>query len=742
MVNIKLADIALDHVSGVDFERFFQAFYPALAGIDFVPLGGFHDGGADAFQGERLFEGKAHRPGTFYQATTQEDFRAKIRHTVKRLREFGRSPQTLQYVTSRIVSAIDKEEEHLSEELGVSVKIRDRKWIASNLNYSQQTVAAFETYLKPCLSFLDKLGGTTTIGSSSRIDKDVLTLCVFLGQEVERRRGNTDLLEAVTDSLILWALEDTDPDENNFMTRLDIRSKIEAVLPSAKHFVRGVFDHRIETMAAKSNTTGREVRWHKKGDRFCLPYETRQIVATENTEDEILKRQVLDVYEERATRILDAGETVFPNQLARLAHRALELTFERNGLELVRFLSDGQAESRGPVISDQLDEAIDEARLTGADTVRAKEVALDILRQAFYSSTEAERVYYGKLSRTYTLMFTLRNEPKIVDYFKSMSSKFVLFVGADIIVRTLSERYLADEDQMTVNMLRILREAGATLILTHMTVEEVHSHLKTTDYEFRDLFPNMEPYVPKEIARHSRKILLRAYFYAKSDPLLDTHPSSWHMFIEQICSYAALHDDAVSRDQVKNYLMEKFGLEYLDETDMETLVDDDEAEKLTVQVKSIKSEDVLARNDARHILAVYGKRRDLRERHRPNPYGYRTWWLTHETRVRGRTRELVRSHAAEYIIRPEFILNFVALSPTTEAVRESYGTVFPTLLGIRLSNRMREDVFQDVMRRANEVSALDEARAKTMIGEMSNNLKGDNYKIYEASLSVGPLQVP
>ena len=44
-------------------------------------------------------------------------------------------------------------------------------------------------------------------------------------------------------------------------------------------------------------------------------------------------------------------------------------------------------------------------------------------------------------------------------------------------------------------------------------------------------------------------------------------------------------------------------------------------------------------------------------------------------------------------MRPEFLLNFIALSPTTEQIRRSYETVFPTLLGIKLSNRMREDVF-------------------------------------------------
>ena len=417
--------------------------------------------------------------------------------------------------------------------------------------------------------------------------------------------------------------------------------------------------------------------------------------------------------------------------MANVTHRALELTFEAEGLLLAEFITGEQDERIDFTISDQVDDAIKKTALTGAKSIRAKEVVLSILRQAFYTSTEAERIYYGKLSRTYALMFTLRNEPKIVEYFKEMSSNFVLFVGTDIIVRALSEKYLADEDQMTVNMLRILRDAGATLFFTHMTLEEVHWHIKITDYEFQNFFRDLEPHVDKEIARHSNKILVRAYFYARLDPILEKRPSGWKMFIEQICSYGDLHRDSVSRNQVKGYLIEKFYLEYLDEADVGELVDDDEVQQLAEEIKPVKSDDVLARNDARHILAVYGKRKALQEGRRANPYGYRTWWLTHEVRVRQCTRKLKEQRGSEYMIRPEFILNFVALSPTTEAVRRSYETVFPTLLSVKLSNRMREDVFRDVMDRAKSMRAVDDARAKAMMSEMSNRLKGDGYKAYE-----------
>ena len=739
-IDHNLIEVALERINGEDFERFVQVFYPALTEVDFVPLGGTHDGGADAFWGEGVFETKDDdKNKVYYQATTQENHRAKIRNTVRRLKEYGRNPIMVQYITSRIIRAIDMEEERLLSEFGLPIKIRDRKWIVGNLNYSPQTVAAYNTFLKPCLTFLEKFGEATTVGNSSNIN--ARTLCVFLGQEIDQRRGHSDLLEAVTDSLILWSLEETDPKKDKLMTRSEIRNKIERELPSTKKFIRGTFDHRIEAMAAKSNPTGREIRWYKREDKFCLPYETRKIVAQENREDEILKRKVMNIYEERAMKMnhLAGDDLIFPGQMANLVHRTLELTFERKGLELASVLVDDQEERQDFTISDQVDQAIDEAKLTGLKANKAKEITLSILRHAFYNSSETERKYYGKLSRTYTLMLTLRHEPKIVEYFKTMSSDFVLFVGSDIIVRALSERYLPDEDKMTMNLLRILREAGSTLIITHLSVEEVHSHIRSTDREYQDYFQQVEAHIDKEIARHASKILLRAYFHARLEPLSEQPPKGWRMFIEQICSYDNLNRASISRDQIKNYLIEKFGFEYMDETDMKNVVDDEEAEQLANQIKPIKSDDILAHNDARHILAIYGKRTMLREDHKPNPYGYRSWWLTHETKVRRVTKDLVKSYGSEYIIRPEFILNFIALSPTAESVRKSYGNIFPTLLGIKLSNRMREEVFRDVMERVKDIAAVDEARAHARMIEMSNRLKGDNYKAYENELSSGSL---
>jgi hypothetical protein len=48
-ITADVVTIALERVEGTPFEDFVQAFYPAVSGSTYVPLGGTHDGGADGF---------------------------------------------------------------------------------------------------------------------------------------------------------------------------------------------------------------------------------------------------------------------------------------------------------------------------------------------------------------------------------------------------------------------------------------------------------------------------------------------------------------------------------------------------------------------------------------------------------------------------------------------------------------------------------------------------------------------
>jgi hypothetical protein len=63
----------------------------------------------------------------------------------------------------------------------------------------------------------------------------------------------------------------------------------------------------------------------------------------------------------------------------------------------------------------------------------------------------------------------------------------------------------------------------------------------------------------------------------------------------------------------------------------------------------------------------------------------------------------------------------------------------PSLLGIQLSNRMREDIFHDVMGRMADANQVDDSRAEVMMGNLSNQLKGDFFKQYETSWTKSPI---
>ncbi|HBY0520361.1 TPA: hypothetical protein MIO45_28495, partial [Klebsiella pneumoniae subsp. pneumoniae] len=164
--------------------------------------------------------------------------------------------------------------------------------------------------------------------------------------------------------------------------------------------------------------------------------------------------------------------------------------------------------------------------------------------------TEIQRQYLLQLSKTFVLLFTLKADPRIVDYFSSMCSKFTLFLGSDIIVKALSERYLSKEDQQCKNLLQSAAISGVKLRMATAVLEEVYTHIRNTNYEFNNHFRSIEPHINKEIARNSSKILIRAYFYAKEAGLI----RSWEGFINQFVSYDAISNN-LGREELKRYLI-------------------------------------------------------------------------------------------------------------------------------------------------------------------------------------------
>src|SRR6266487_1886775 len=139
------------------------------------------------------------------------------------------------------------------------------------------------------LSFLEDLASPTYPQKAPF--QNARAVCAFLGQEIERRLGTTQTLQAVCDALVLWALEDTDPATNKLMTEDEIVNKVESVIPTAKRFFRGQVAARLIALTTKTGGT-RSVNIYKKDSRYCLPYESREALKEHTIEDEKLKVDV------------------------------------------------------------------------------------------------------------------------------------------------------------------------------------------------------------------------------------------------------------------------------------------------------------------------------------------------------------------------------------------------------------------------------------------------------------------
>lgn len=738
IINYNLVEIALEKLSGFSFESFANAFFAAILGTNFRPLGGIHDGGADAFHSGEIWE-DANPIGIFYQASSEKDVKGKIRKTHSRLIEFGRSPKRIVYFTPLSVPHIDRVEIELSEKVNCQIRIYDKRYIVSHINTNAGTIASYKTFLEPALNYLSQVGGSKLISPS-----DVNTtpaIYVFLRQEIERHSGSS-LVNSITDGLILWSLEGTDPDTKTLMSEDEILKKIKDCIPSAMSVIKGSVSTRLEKLSKIPQNQGRPIRKYTKQQKYCLSYEFRDRVKKDNAVDESLK---LKVCEKFSLRLNDYAENILTvDEAAKGAEISLEIiqkTFENQGLEFATFISNHNYSTQHLTISDYFDEIVINYEIEQNRHLLLKEAVLDNLRNSFYNSTEVERLYFARLSATYTLLFCLKSEPRIVQYFQKMAADFYLYVGSDIIVRAISERYLRPEDQITRNTLKLIREAGGKLVLAESVLDEVYYHIKTTNYDFINHYQNIESNISIDIARQSNRILIRAYFYSKLKPAESIKsPSNWSQFISQFCDYIDINNEK-GREQIRKYLLSEFGMKYEDSDELRSFVTDSQVQELAEKLTDYKQQQ-LAQNDALLTLGVYGRRRTRGETSSVSEYGYRTWWLTQESRILSYTKDIQKKYGAEYIMRPEFLVNFLSLAPSMSDVRKSYSTIFPTILGIRLARRVKQDVLADVLKRVDETSEIEPGRVKSIVSELSDKLKTmslqDKLKIHKDELDENP----
>ena len=379
----------------------------------------------------------------------------------------------------------------------------------------------------------------------------------------------------MADSLILWSLEGTDPDKKKILTLEEIENRVLKALPSSRTYFRGVLKNRIDDLVGKGSG-GRKVNYHRKESGYCLPYETRKKIREENVGDETLKLQVSEVFRNRAAghASLANDNSALIEKCVAICHDVIHRSYHAQGLEIALFLeSEEGSDSNLPSMIDIIDAAIHDQGLVGKEAGVIAQVCLSILRGTYYNSSKEERRYLRKLSRTYVLLFMLKNEPRVVEYFRNMTSNFNLYVGADLIVRALSEQMLPEDDQMTKNALKLLKASGSKVVLTDKTLDEVWYHFRSTHYEFVNKYQGIQHIMTATLASQIDRILIRAFFYAKIERSPKRRePYGWSNFLGQFLTVSEIARSS-TRDELREYLVNEFGFEFEDEATLLSGID-------------------------------------------------------------------------------------------------------------------------------------------------------------------------
>lgn len=106
-------------------------------------------------------------------------------------------------------------------------------------------------------------------------------------------------------------------------------------------------------------------------------------------------------------------------------------------------------------------------------------------------------------------------------------------------------------------------------------------------------------------------------------------------------------------------------------------------------------------------------------------YGIRTWWLTNETAITDFTKDLVEEEGLTYLMRPDFLLNFLSLLPKKQQAKAIFETLFPSLLGVHLARDHSPAHVERLHEYLQEIKAVEPARRRVLVAQKSDQLKGD-----------------
>lgn len=696
---------------GYIFEIFGNDFLSATLGYEFIPVGGTKDKGVDAFQ--HIFT-RSKSEKHIFQLSTEFDHIGKIYGTIEKLKKNGIDFDRLVYVTNRKINNAERLIDEVFEKLKIHLTIYDIRWFSTHSNQSEKTIKSYQIFVDTYLHEYSKPGHYQTIAN---LDSDS-RLYVFLGQQFDDNRVDLKLDDLLADTLILYALEGTDPDKENLKNEIQIKDSIKKYLKFDPQLIDQKISERLRFLTKKPN---KKINFHTKELAYCLPYETRTEIEQRNLKDEILFNSFFQETQETIKKyFVDVDVRV--KDIESLITKVFNKIFLRQGLEFSNFVLKGDSNSvMEQNLNDVISSAVDESSVIISNKEKVKTALHLAIRDIVYNGSENQLRFLKSLSNTYLMMFLLQWEPKLSTYFQTLASSLKVFVDNSIIIPALSEYYLEEGNRRHWNLLIGAKKAGISMFINETLLSELVAHLRMVRNKYYSLFNQMEMYYSNDEYEllFIDEILIRSYFYAKSKNQINDFDSFIETFVDSELKTA--------KEELIVYLKETFGITYISNEMWDIKIDEDEKAKLAETLSHKKDVDIKADNDAEMMLAIYHLRNKNGESSDSGIFGYKTWWLSKDTSTYKALLQCFGQdkYPVSCYIRPDFIYNYIALKPTSEEVNNAFNEIFPTMLGVNLSYHMPKEVSQTVQSKIKEYHLKPAVRVKQTLKILSDKLKSD-----------------
>ena len=690
---------------GLLFERFGQEFLSARLGYRFLASGGIKDRGIDGLEYTSELEDKTK---DVFQISIDKNPAAKIRNTVDKLIKNNIKFLRLTYLTNiEIKNKYELIDKYLEED-DITLRIFDGIWISDNANNSSATKSVISIFVRDHLRRYQKPGEGLAVHDYIKDPR----LYVFLKQQISKNDEIVDLNNNLIDSLILYSLRDTDPDEEAFLSSKEIAEVVKGLVNFEIERIQSKINKRLKSLSKKPN---RRVNYHTDRENYCLPYETRLEILTSNAKDIAL----YDAFHEEAISIIKKNlysEKVQVRSISQLLNKTLEKIYYKQGLDFSDFLlNSGSDETFDTSLSDTVNSIVDAASIVEKSKRKVKSALIVSIREIIYHGSGKSKEYLRSLSKTYLMLFLLKCEPSIVEYFQSIAGSMSIFVCTSILVPALSEIYLEPQNQRYWGLLKSASSRGVKLFVNDTIINELDFHIQRSIHIFETEYEGNIDFYSDDLEEIIDQILVRAYIYA----LKEGKASGYKNFIE---NFITPNGDNTKQELI-DFLYEEFRIDYIEESNLDVEIDSEEYQELVNELKVAKKSEDKAKTDASLILTIYALRKNRGEE-KSSLEGYKTWWLSSDTVTHRIVAQVFRGkYPVSCYMRPDFLYNYISFTPPIDAVEKVYQETFPNLLGVQISNHISHSTSESIRKLIKDHSDKLDGRVKAKIRSLIDDLK-------------------